>query len=80
MDSTEFIWGTIDTGFINRRQIARPAAASEEHEKIVAVVAALIAHEEGRQAVHIGQQATDNLKENNLWKQAGRLRALGRFL
>jgi acetyl-CoA carboxylase, biotin carboxylase subunit len=77
MDSTEFIWGTFDTGFIGRRPIAKPTADSEEHEKIVAVVAALIAHEEGRQAVHIGQPAHNGAQTSNLWKQTGRLRTLG---
>jgi acetyl-CoA carboxylase biotin carboxylase subunit len=77
MDSTEFIWGTFDTGFINRRRIERPAAQWQEHEKIVAVVAAMIAHEEGRQAVHIGQQATNPFRHGSIWKQVGRMNGLG---
>lgn len=76
MDSTEFIWGTFDTGFINRRQLTRSTAQSSEHERIVAVVAALIAHEEGRQAVHIGQTKSQN-EVVSAWKTAGRMRALG---
>jgi len=76
MDSTEFIWGTFDTGFINRRQLTRSAAQSSAHERIVAVVAALIAQEEGRQAVHIGQtQKTGSA--TSAWKTAGRVRAGG---
>jgi len=76
MDSTEFIWGTFDTGFISRRQLTRSNANASEHERIVAVVAALIAHEEGRQAVHIGQtQKTGAL--SSAWKTAGRVRAQG---
>ncbi len=77
MDSTEFIWGTFDTGFLNRRQIGKPTAHTQEYEKIVAVVSALIAHEEGRQAVHIGQQQDGNGARANLWKQMGRMRSLG---
>jgi len=76
MDSTEFIWGTFDTGFISRRQMTRSTANASEHEQIVAVVAALIAHEEGRQAVHIGQ-ARDGKSTSSQWKNAGRIRALG---
>ena len=76
MDSTEFIWGTFDTGFINRRQLTRSAAQSSAHERIVAVVAALIAQEEGRQAVHIGQ-TQKNGSVTSAWKTAGRVRAVG---
>ncbi len=86
MDSTEFIWGTFDTGFIGRRQAARgtsPSAAqssnkSAESEQIVAVVAALIAHEEGRQAVHIGRTHNGRAqRRSSSWKEAGRTRAVG---
>jgi acetyl/propionyl-CoA carboxylase alpha subunit len=83
MDSTEFIWGTFDTGFIARRQAARTStqsvAKTEEYEKIVAVVAALVAHEEGRQAVHIGQHNGSVARQprNNAWREAARLRAAG---
>jgi acetyl-CoA carboxylase, biotin carboxylase subunit len=76
MDSTEFIWGTFDTGFIGRRQLTRSTAKSSEHERIIAVVAALIAQEEGRQAVHIGQ-AQQNGATASAWKTAGRVRAQG---
>jgi len=75
MDSTEFIWGTFDIGFINRR----PATAfrrSEEREKVAAVLAALVAHEEGRQAVHIGNTNHSDHQANQ-WKMAGRMRATG---
>lgn len=78
MDSTEFIWGTFDTGFLSRRRIERPTAQRQEDEQIVAVVAALLAHEEGRQAVHIGQQPNGERAPVSLWKQSGRLRGLGR--
>jgi acetyl-CoA carboxylase biotin carboxylase subunit len=78
MDSTEFIWGTFDTGFLSRRRIERPTAQRQEDEQIVAVVAALLAHEEGRQAVHIGQQSNGERAPASLWKQSGRLRGLGR--
>ena len=76
MDSTEFIWGTFDTGFIGRRRMSKAMAQTPAHEKIVAVVAALIAHEEGRKAVHIGQQQDGNAR-SSLWKQTGRMRSLG---
>jgi acetyl-CoA carboxylase biotin carboxylase subunit len=79
MDSTEFIWGTFDTGFIDRRRIGRPVkVSSAEHERIAAVAAALIAHEEGRKAVYIG--ASDNNSNSGTrsgaWRQAGRMRAV----
>jgi acetyl-CoA carboxylase biotin carboxylase subunit len=79
MDSTEFIWGTFDTGFLNRRTIRKSTVRTQEHEKIVAVVAALLAHEEGRQAIHIGQQANGAPAATNYWKLAGRVRARGRL-
>jgi acetyl-CoA carboxylase biotin carboxylase subunit len=77
MDSTEFIWGTFDTGFIGRRRIERQPDNLGEHEKIMAVVAAMKAHEEGRQAVHIGPQQRANGANGSAWKQAGRLRTVG---
>ncbi len=75
MDSTEFIWGTFDTGFLERRHLRRQVDKNNEQEKIAAVTAALIAHEEGRQAVHIGSGAAASGR--TLWKQAGRMRAVG---
>jgi acetyl-CoA carboxylase, biotin carboxylase subunit len=76
MDSTEFIWGTFDTGFIERRQMDRSSKRHREHEVVAAVAAALIAHEEGRQAVHIGATNGANSKQNGPWKHAGRMRAV----
>jgi acetyl/propionyl-CoA carboxylase alpha subunit len=75
MDSTEFIWGTFDTGFINRRHPGKPIH-SREYERIAAVAAALIAEEEGRQAVHIGKQGQNGISDS-AWKRSGRLRAVG---
>ncbi|MBW7884279.1 MAG: acetyl-CoA carboxylase biotin carboxylase subunit [Caldilineaceae bacterium] len=75
MDSTEFIWGTFDTGFLSRRRLGARSPRSEEHEQLAAVVSALIAHEEGRQAVaHIGQTGNRN-GEASRWKLAARMRA-----
>ncbi len=74
MDSTEFIWGTFDTGFISRRQLVKAKHISPEHERIAAVVATLVAHEEGRRAVHIG---TREGAQRSFWKQIGRARAMG---
>lgn len=85
MDSTEFIWGTFDTGFISRRQMSRDTshASSEEYEKIVAAVASIIAHEEGRRAIHIGQAHNGSTSRTNSarsqWKDAGRRRAVGGY-
>jgi acetyl/propionyl-CoA carboxylase alpha subunit len=73
MDSTEFIWGTFDTGFLSRRQLNRQTNHSAERERIAAVAAALIAHEEGRQAVNIGAASE---RDSDLWKHGGRMRAL----
>lgn len=75
MDSTEFIWGTFDTGFLNKRQMAR--SQSPEYEQIVAVVASLIAHEEGRQAVHIGSTQAGRNTQGSSWQKMGRVRAMG---
>jgi acetyl-CoA carboxylase biotin carboxylase subunit len=77
MDSTEFIWGTFDTGFVARRRLSRGNKSVNETEKVVAAAAALVAHEEGRQAVHIGWSEAQNHQGRSLWKQAGRLRAVG---
>ncbi|MFO7633316.1 MAG: acetyl-CoA carboxylase biotin carboxylase subunit, partial [Caldilinea sp.] len=75
MDSTEFIWGTFDTGFLSRRRIGPRLPLSAEHERLAAVVAAMIEHEEGRQAVaHIGQSTNGEVRSNH-WKLSGRMRA-----
>lgn len=76
MDSTEFIWGTFDTGFLARRGSTKRPAPLQEQEQIAAVVAALIAHEEGRQAVHIGNHSSRN-EPTSMWKMAGRMRSVG---
>jgi len=76
MDSTEFIWGTFDTGFLNRRQFVKDPTSKDGYDRIAAVAAALIAHEESRNAVHIGT-STDSTAQGNPWKQAGRIQATG---
>ena len=76
MDSPEFMWGTFDTGFLSRRRISARHPHSEEHEKLAAVVAAMIAHEEGRHAVaRVGKGDNSSPNGDNLWKQSGRMRA-----
>jgi acetyl/propionyl-CoA carboxylase alpha subunit len=78
MDSTEFIWGTFDTGFLSRRRIGARPPLPRDHEQLAAVVAAMIAHEEGRQAtVHIGATGGNGGGSggDERWKLAGRLRA-----
>ncbi len=79
MDSTEFQWGTFDTGFLNRRTLPKQERAFLEGEKVAAVAAALVAHEERRQAaVLVGAQKAGqgNGAATSAWKQAGRMRAL----
>lgn len=75
MDSTEFIWGTFDTGFLDRRRMSRPPKPGSDAEQMVAVATALLAHEEGRKAVHIGGNH-EPVRASSPWKQAGRLRAV----
>ncbi len=74
MDSTEFIWGTFDTGFLDRRRLVARNEPDLEQARIAAVAAALVAHEEGRRAVNIG--GNDN-NAASPWKEAGRLRGMG---
>jgi acetyl/propionyl-CoA carboxylase alpha subunit len=76
MDSTEFIWGTFDTGFLSRWRMHRLNRPANDHEKVVAAASALIAHEEGRKAVHIGDSRDNEEPASGLWKQAGRIRAV----
>jgi acetyl-CoA carboxylase, biotin carboxylase subunit len=76
MNSTEFMWGTFDTGFLSRRRVGARQPYSTDHEKLAAVVAAMIVHEEGRQAaMHVGQGDQNDGARTGLWKQAGRIRA-----
>ena len=75
MDSTEFIWGTFDTGFLSRRRIGPRRPQSKESEQLAAVVAAMIEHEEGRQAVARIGQGANGAAPGNDWKLAGRMRA-----
>ena len=74
MDSTEFIWGTFDTGFLDRRRLVARNEPDLDQARIAAVAAALVAHEEGRRAVNIG--GNDN-NAASPWKEAGRLRGMG---
>src|SRR5690606_17795014 len=72
MDSTEFIWGTFDTGFLERRRMSRTAKPGSDAEQMVAVATALLAHEEGRKAVHIGGNHSAARAVASPWKQMGR--------
>ena len=74
MDSTEFIWGTFDTGFLDRRRLVAKDEPDLEQARIAAVAAALVAHDAGRRAVNIrGRESS----ATSPWKQAGRLRGMG---
>ncbi len=73
MDSPEFIWGTFDTGFLERRPMKRQPDMNEEQGRIIAVATAMIAHEESRRAIHIGSAMQNN--KRSAWQQAGRIRA-----
>jgi acetyl/propionyl-CoA carboxylase alpha subunit len=78
MDSTEFIWGTFDTGFLSKRTLRKAERAHDESERVAAVAAALIAHEEKRKAaVLVGAEEGGNGHNGSgsLWKSVGRLRA-----
>ena len=74
MDSTEFIWGTFDTGFLDRRRLVAKDEPDLEQARIAAVAAALVAHDAGRRAVNIGGRESS---ATSPWKQAGRLRGMG---
>ena len=76
MDSTEFIWGTFDTEFLNRRRLSRRSRTARDLERVAAVAAALVAHEEGRQAIQIGVGIGESSAPGNSWKQIGRMRAV----
>jgi acetyl/propionyl-CoA carboxylase alpha subunit len=77
MDHTEFIWGTFDTEFLERRMGGGLAHRSEfeEWERVAAIAATLVAHERGRRAV-IMSRTPDGAASS--WKQAARLGALRR--
>jgi acetyl-CoA carboxylase biotin carboxylase subunit len=77
MDSTEFIWGTFDTGFLNKRSLSKQEQAVLAGERVAAVASALIAHEEKRQAaVMVGMTDGNGAPAPGPWKQAGRMRAM----
>ncbi len=75
MDSTEFIWGTFDTGFLDRRRLVAKNEPDQEQARIAAVAAALVAHEAGRRAVNIG--GNEESSAASLWKLAGREGGMG---
>lgn len=74
MDSTEFIWGTFDTGFLDRRRLVAKNEPDLTQARTAAVAAALVAHEAGRRAVNIGGPESS---DTSPWKQAGRVRGMG---
>ncbi len=75
MDHTEFIWGTFDTGFLERRMggglSQRPEV--EEWQQVAAIAATLVAHERGRRAVIMSRRTNGRA---SLWKQMARIEAL----
>lgn len=56
--------------------MSRTAKPGSDAEQMVAVATALLAHEEGRKAVHIGGNHGTARPAQSPWKQMGRLRAL----
>lgn len=73
MNSTQFILGNIDTGFVERFSLTPPEA--DEHRRIAAIAAALLAREREREAVvHL---AADR-QPRSAWKWAARLEAMRR--
>lgn len=72
MESTQFMWGTFDTGFLDRFDITyeeRP-----QLELSAAIAAALIAHHRGRKAAvlrHRPTTAASAWKRAGSWKHAG---------
>jgi acetyl-CoA carboxylase biotin carboxylase subunit len=76
MDSTEFIWGTFDTGFLNRKNLRKQERATAEGAQVAAVAAAMIAHEERRHAAVLVGTGDDNHAPASLWKSAGRVRSV----
>ena len=77
MESTEFMWGTFDTGFPQpAAHRGATAICDGAREDCGGRVAAMIAHEEGRQAaMHVGEGRDSRDAATGLWKQAGRMRA-----
>ncbi|MCS7219757.1 MAG: acetyl-CoA carboxylase biotin carboxylase subunit [Anaerolineae bacterium] len=75
MDHTEFIWGTFDTEFLERRMggglAQRPQL--EEWEAIAAIAATLVAHERGRRTVIMGRASNGAVSP---WKQMARIEAV----
>lgn len=77
MDSTEFIWGTFDTGFLSRRNFQRLERNSEDGERVAALAAAMLAHEQRRHsAVLVGSRNGNESQSSSAWKDAGRRRAV----
>jgi len=73
LDSTQFMWGTFDTTFLERFNLREPGLevdADERAKRVAAVTAALLAHQRGQQAVTIGSQANGGIPA---WRQAGRV-------
>ena len=75
MKSTEFMMGRFDTGFIDRKQLVDDADERRLHARVAAIAAALITHEERRQAITLGAGASQG--PSDLWRLAGRMRAAG---
>ncbi len=75
MDHTEFIWGTFDTEFLERRMGGGlpPRPEVEEWQQVAAIAAVLVAHERGRRAVVMGRENNGHM---SLWKQMARIEAL----
>ncbi|HEY63512.1 MAG TPA: acetyl-CoA carboxylase biotin carboxylase subunit [Caldilineae bacterium] len=77
MDHTEFIWGTFDTEFLERRLGGglAPRPEMEEWQRVAAIAATLVAHERGRRAIILSHERNGRTSP---WKQAARIEALRR--
>jgi acetyl-CoA carboxylase, biotin carboxylase subunit len=73
MDLPRFQGGQFDTGFVDGPDGFRLAdSPSKDLSRVAAIVAALLEHEKGQQAVILGSSAGSQAKAVSSWKQAGR--------
>ncbi len=69
MESSQFMWGTLDTAFLEERFHPEDTPPDEEYEHASVLLATLMAHEEGRKnaVIHRGEGC-----KRSLWRWAGR--------
>ncbi len=78
MDSPRFQWGQFDTRFLESHT-APPLAAAQEHERLAAIVAAMLHHERGLRNIAISH-GVEGEQGQSTWRRSALLTGMRALL